>query len=58
MIFLLQFQVNIPECNYDSGECCGLVSDKFCEECKCLDPNDIFNERGIVYPSGPVYWPA
>ena len=29
---------NVPECNYDGGDCCGsCVNKEFCSTCACLD---------------------
>ena len=31
---------NNAACFWDGGDCCGAnVNTKYCEECKCLDPN-------------------
>ncbi len=35
---------NIPECDYDGGDCCGCtVEAGMCTECQCLDPNNPFS---------------
>ena len=32
--------LNIEECNYDKGDCCGsVVHTNACKECKCLNPD-------------------
>ena len=29
---------NVPECNYDGGDCCGsCVNKEYCSTCACLD---------------------
>ncbi len=38
---------NIPECDYDGGDCCGCPVEKgMCTECACKDPNNIL-EQGV-----------
>ena len=28
---------NVPDCNWDGGDCCGDVIDTFCVACECLN---------------------
>ena len=34
---------NIPECDYDLGDCCTDPHQKYCKECKCID-------NAVYYP--------
>ena len=35
---------NIPECNYDGGDCCGIcVNKEYCSTCACLDTGGLGN---------------
>ena len=36
---LCEDENNVPQCDYDGGECCGIVDKKHCKECKCKDPS-------------------
>ena len=36
---LCEDENNVPECDYDGGDCCGIVDKKHCKECKCKDPS-------------------
>merc|ERR1712121_443218 len=34
--------LNTAECHWDGGDCCGDdVKTNYCDECQCLDPNEI-----------------
>lgn len=32
--------LNVPECQYSNGQCCGEAVLHFCDECKCKDPRN------------------
>lgn len=32
--------LNVPECQYSNGQCCGKAVLHFCDECKCKDPRN------------------
>ena len=36
---LCEDENNVPECDYDGGDCCGKVIKEHCKECKCKDPS-------------------
>ena len=43
---------NIPECDWDDGDCCGCHVEKgHCEDCKCYDENGLGNSsiRTLIY---------
>ena len=40
-------QANIPDCDYDTNECCGPGNYDFCRECKCLDPKKVHLPRQV-----------
>ena len=40
-------QANIPDCDYDTNECCGPGNYDFCTECKCLDPKKVHMPRQV-----------
>ena len=42
-------ETNNEDCAWDGGDCClNEVSDKYCEDCKCLDPK--FKDTGSRQP--------
>ena len=43
-------EVNIADCNYDGGDCCGQVDKKYCADCIChedMENNAAFQTRSI-----------
>jgi hypothetical protein len=38
-------ELNIAECGWDGGYCCGAKNTWFCDKCECLDPN--YEETGM-----------
>ena len=47
-------EANIPECDYDTNECCGSGNFDFCTECKCLDPRKVEEPRQVE--ASCKYW--
>jgi hypothetical protein len=31
---------NVPNCDYDGGDCCGTVDISYCDDCSCKDPRN------------------
>ena len=47
-------QANIPECDYDTNECCGAGNYDICDACQCLDPKKVLLPRHI--DTSCKYW--
>ena len=39
-------RANIPQCDYDGGDCCGFIELTFCTECTCVNPKGQDLPRG------------
>ena len=39
-------EANIPQCNYDGGDCCGSTDFTFCTDCTCSSPKHAGELRG------------